>query len=355
MNALMAAVIMLLGTSASPRATDLQVEALTTTGAELPELGDAVARALVMGGARVVMRGPTAVPCMDCTQVKVTELGAGVFKIVVKAQDKLASTTLDLSTGNRLLDRARAIAIHARLLTDRPAASEAKGLETVAPPTRKPEVRAASARDKSKAQATPVPVARESPVTVPEPLPVAPASAAPLPPAQPAARPESIRVQVSRGETAAPSRDSEAKRPVAAESKNEKDRAPTRRDVAEGAPARADLIASPAHEMSKPQWPWLPTAIGAGAAIGAGICAFMARQKYDGLSDRNQSLDSARSLKSSGERWQTAAIVLSGAAAAGLGVGIAGFAMRSSGGHTVKAAVSPSPGGGMAMMAWELP
>ena len=353
MNALMAAVIMLLGAAVSPRTTDLQVEAVTATGADLPELGDAVARALVMGGARVVMRGPTTVPCEYCTQVKVTELRAGVFRVEVKTQNPV-STTLDLSSGTQLLDRARAIAIHARLLVVRSSGAQRREPEVAALPTRKG--RAAPAGDKSKAQAAAVPVAQEStPVTVSEPLPVAPAPEPPPPLVQPDTTPQAMRAPTSQGVTKAPTRSPEAKRPMLSEAKTAKDRSPTRRDAAEAAPAQADLTALPAQQISKPQWPWIPTAIGAGAAIGAGICALLARQKYNGLSDRNQPLDSARSLKSSGESWQTAAIVLSGVAAAGLGVGIAGFATRSSGGTSVKAAVSPIPSGGMAVMAWELP
>ncbi len=353
MNAVMAAVILVLGASAAPRAMELQVEAVTATGASLPELGDAVARALVMGGARVVMRGPNAGPCLDCTLVKVTELGAGAFKVEVKAQDNLAATTLDLSTGTRLLDRARAIAIHVRLLTGRPAAPAAKGPETAASAPRKsPEVKPAPPREKSKAPVPLAPVALAASVTAPEP---SPAAAPSPPPAPPTAGSEPTRLQVSQGEAKSPSRGSEAKRPVVAESTNEKERAPTRREGVEAAPARADLLASPVPRASRAQWPWIPTAIGAGAVLGAGVCAFMARQKYDDLSDRDQSLDSARSLKSSGETWQTAAFVLSGVAVAGLGVGIVGFATRSAGGPTVKAVASPMPGGGMAMMAWGLP
>jgi hypothetical protein len=357
---LVAAMIMVLGASSAARARDVQVEAVAATGVELPELRDAVAQALVVGGARVVMRGPITGACEYCVRIKVTEISPGIFRVDAMDQERLASTTLDLSAGSRLLDRARAIAIHARLLADRPAGSERKGPEVAGLPARKPEVKAAPVQVKTNGQIAPVSVAQEpSPARASEPFPiVAPAPPPPMPLlAQPVATPEPTRAQPGRAETKAPSRSVEMKRSVATEAKpvEMKGMAPARRDATEAATVRTDLVAAPSNVTSKPQWPWIPTAIGAGAAIGAGICAFMARQKYDGLSDKTQSLDSARSLKSSGESWQTAAIVLSGVAAAGLGVGIAGFATRSSGEHAVTAAVSPTFGGGMAMMAWELP
>jgi hypothetical protein len=125
MNALLVAVIVVLGASASTCTRDLQVEAVAASGAELPELREAVARALLVGGARVVMRGPTTGACEYCAHIKVTELAPGIFRIESEDQGEVSATTLDLSSGSRLHDRARAIAIHARLLVGSPP-SEAK-------------------------------------------------------------------------------------------------------------------------------------------------------------------------------------------------------------------------------------
>jgi len=101
MNALLVAVIVVLGASASTCTRDLQVEAVAASGAELPELREAVARALLVGGARVVMRGPTTGACEYCAHIKVTELAPGIFRIESEDQGEVSATTLDLSSGSR--------------------------------------------------------------------------------------------------------------------------------------------------------------------------------------------------------------------------------------------------------------
>ena len=335
MNALLVAVLVVVGASASARTRDLQVEAVAASGAELPELREAVARALLVGGARVVMRGPTTGACEYCAHIKVTEVAPGIFRVESEDQGAVSATTLDLSAGSRMLDRARAIAIHARLLVGR-ASSEAKGQDVAAFPAHKPVAKTAPAQAKSNP-----PMAAASVVRDPSPVrTIEPPAPAPVPP-----------------ESKPPLRVVEAKLPNREPKLAEKkEPAPSRPETTEGASAaRADLVAVPSHEAPKSLWPWIPTLVGAGAALSAGACALVALQRYDGLSDRNQTLDSARSLKSSGENWQTAAYVLSGVAAVGLGVGIVGFATRSSEGHAVAASLSPLPNGGMATMAWGLP
>jgi hypothetical protein len=135
-----------------------------------------------------------------------------------------------------------------------------------------------------------------------------------------------------------------------------------RRNEASASPARPEAKAGSALHLSaartaapRPWWPWIPTAVGAGAAIAAGICAAVARDRYNGLSDKGQSYDSARALKSQGESWQLASFVLAGVAVAGLGTGIVGFSTRSSGGPSVAALVSPVQGGAMVALAGDLP
>jgi hypothetical protein len=355
MNALLAAVIVVLGASASTRTRDLQVEAVAASGAELPELREAVARALLVGGARVVMRGPTTGACEYCAHIKVTEVAPGIFRVESEDQGDIGSTILDLSSGSRLLDRARAIAIHARLLVGRPA-SEGKGQDVAALPARKPVAKTASAQAKINPPLAAGPVARDpSPVRA-EPVAAVAPTPAPGPLALPATPSEATRMQPGRSESKPPIRIVEAKRPNGEPRVAEqKEPAPKRQETEVASAPRVNLVAVPSHEAPRSLWPWLPTLVGAGAALSAGVCALVARQRYDGLSDRSQSLGSARSLKSSGETWQTAAYVLSGVAAAGLGVGIVGFATRSSEGHTVAASLSPIPSGGIATMAWGLP
>jgi hypothetical protein len=364
MNGWVAAVIMVLGASVSPRTADLQVEAVTTTGSYLPDLADAVARALVIGGARVVMRGPTTVPCEDCTRVKVTESSAGIYKIEVNEQDRLTATTLDLSAGTRLLDRARAIAIQTRLLIGRPSGSASKVPDGTALPARKSEAKPVRANRQSQVAALPasaeIPSARP-----PEPL-FVPASApeTPMPSWGPAPTALSAPAQTRtvRVESKAPSRALEASppAPTAVKVAEPKRPASATQDTSEAAAPHTapkilapDLVASSA--TARPKWPWIPMTVGAAAGIGAGICALIARNRYDGLSDKNQPLDSALSLRSSGEDWQLASYILSGVAAAGLGVGIVSLATASSGGRRMKASVAPMRNGGMAIMAWELP
>ena len=89
--------------------------------------------------------------------------------------------------------------------------------------------------------------------------------------------------------------------------------------------------------------------------MAAGICAVVARDRYNGLEDKRQSYASAHALKSQGESWQLAGFVLAGVAVVGIGTGIVGFSTRSSGSPSVAAVVSPVPGGGMVAVAGDLP
>ena len=67
----------------------------------------------------------------------------------------------------------------------------------------------------------------------------------------------------------------------------------------------------------------------------AGICAVVARERYNALSDKSQPYQTAVGLKAAGQNWQLASIVLSGAAVVGLATGLIGFISRSSESPTV--------------------
>jgi hypothetical protein len=365
MNGLTAVMLVVLGASGPLHTPDLQVEAVTAAGVELPELADAVARALVVGGGRVVLRAPGSGPCEHCTRIEVTETGPGIYRVEVSHRDHAASTALRLPAGSLLFDRARAIAIQARMLVTWKADPEAKPVvarrlgktETKAAVEEPPEARL------SVAGVAPDPASTRTREAAP-----GVESASPLPPTpgveQPVVPPTQAAPSTNRGRDLLAGGASETS-PVDRMAARPADRPaaePTRRSEALASPARPEAKAGPALDLSaartaasRPRWPWIPTAVGAGAAVAAGICAAVARDRYNGLSDKGQSYDSARALKSQGENWQLASFVLAGVAVAGLGTGIVGFSTRSSGSPSVAALVSPVRGGGMVALAGDLP
>jgi hypothetical protein len=378
--------LVVLGLSAPLHTPDLQVEVVTASGTPLPELAEAVSRALVAGGARVVLRGPTSGSCEYCGMVKVIESAPGVCDVEVRHEQHVASTKLHLPAGSQLFDRARAIAIQARLLMTwqtpkevatrpvprgetRPA--EARGSEA-RPPNGAKAVASTSApkldsvpylaarRDPSAPPVSPSPVPSAPPpmpVPAPSPLVVAlPPKPVESPPVvnysarsdgkpaprpaetKPAARPEGKPTVAENSPAPRP----EAKEPVEA-------RVPARKSTSDVGTIRAPM------EPSGARWPWIPTAIGAGAAVAAGISAALSRGHYNALEDKGQSIASARSEKSSGERWQTTSLILAGVAAVAVGTGIVGFAGGSSDAGQLTAVAAPVPGGGMVALAGSLP
>jgi hypothetical protein len=374
MNGMTAAILVVLGVSTPLHAPDLQVEAVTEGGTELPELADAVARALVAGGARVVLRGPSTGPCEYCAKVRVTETEPGVWRVDVTHQSRAASTTLRLPTGSQMFDRARAIAIQARLLVTWEPGLANRSKETAARPPHKSEASAATpARRSTEPRSAVAAVRLESPpARTYEPSPGSasgppqppPPWMAPSPPPSPSPMPPPVAVYTPRGGVDSKTRPSEVKPSSPSETRvaQPDEREPARRSeaakakprAASQAPPAADLVAAAGRE-TKPRWPWIPTALGAGAAIGAGVCGLIARNRHEGLADKTQPYSGAQALKSSGERWQLASFVLSGVAAVGLGTGIVGFSTRSSGASTVVAVATPIPGGGVVGIAGGLP
>ena len=355
------AMLVVLGLAATRQPPDLQVEAITAAGAELPELAEAVARALVVGGARVVLRGPTSGPCEYCGKVKVTEIRPGICEVEIRHEQHTASTTLHLPVTSSLLDWARAIAIQARLLVPWQKAPESKdkdnAKELVARPVRRPEKRGKRDEVAPAHDLPSTPTAAIALVPTSEPLPALEASAfrdlAPSPSVIERPNPKGVASPPLERQ-APPASDvsrSDSKPVSHPDARKPQERAALALPRGQtGSSPAADLGAARAAEPEH-RWPWIPTAIGAGAAAAAGVCALVALGDHNALSDRNQSYASAQAHKSAGENWQTASWVLSGVAAVSLATGIVGFSMRSSGGSAVTTMASPARGGGVFIVA----
>jgi hypothetical protein len=351
-----AAMLVVLGLTATRQPPDLQVEAITAAGAELPELAEAVARALVVGGARVVLRGPTSGPCEYCDKVKVTEIKPGICELEIRHEQHTVSTTLHLPVTSSLFDRARAIAIQTRLIAPWQNASESKAKELAARPVRGAEMRGRR-NGVALAHDPPSPAVDYKPSVALAPTmePIGDLAA----PSALVERPDRMAVASPTPEQPAPpvgyaSRSDSKPVSPSDESKPHARAALTSlRGNTDGSPG-ADLGAARA-AATKPRWPWIPTGIGTGAAAAAGVCAVVALGHYNALSDRTQSYNSAQAHKSAGESWQTASWVLSGVAAVGLATGIVGFSTRSSGGSPVTTMASPIPGGGVFAVAGNFP
>jgi hypothetical protein len=342
-----AALLLLLGLSAPLRAPDLQVEAATKMGADLPELADAVARALVAGGARVVLGGPTSEPCLYCAKIAVIQSGEGTCSIEVNQARHAASATLSFPPGSPLFDRARAIAIQARLLVTWETGPEAKAKDAaVRPASHKTERKVTadrSAGEQVVARSEPTtPVANETQPGGTDAQPEPTRGRTPDPLVSPERHTEAATPANNVERTGAKSvAQSDAKKPESGKARPERTLAV---DVQPASAARPEK-----------QWPWIPTLLGSGSAVAAGICAVVARSRYNALSDKSQPYASAQALKTGGQNWQVASIVFSGVAAVGLGAGLVGFATRAANHASVTAVAAPIPGGGLVAIAGELP
>ncbi len=335
-----AALLLLLGLSAPLRAPDLEVEAITTAGAELPELADAVARALVAGGARVMLGGPTSARCLYCAKVAVIESAQGLCRIDVRQEHHSAAAVLSFPPGSPLFDRARAIAIQARLLVTWETGPDAKPKNAL---TRSGNHKAERKNPVERAAAEPSSTQAEParPATgEPRPAPRVPSEPAREPPKPAPEHPAAARENVKR---------SGAKSIAPAVAKPTQD-APIRTE-----PMLAVVRPPDGAAWTQKEWPWLPTLLGTSAAMAAGICAVVARNRYNALSDKSQPYASAQALKTEGQDWQIASLVLAGVAAVGLGAGITGFVTRPPEHASVAGLVAPIPGGGMFAIAGDLP
>jgi hypothetical protein len=253
---------------------------------------------------------------------------------------------LHFATGSPLFDRARAIAIHARLLVTWKTSpdSKAKAVMVRSSSPRKPEPRSLVDLSAVRAQvAEPAPVdllSKKSELAgaiQPEPTRV-PVPASPLIPERPMeATPPATAVKTAERLEAKPvSRPLEPAHPLP--------------QLGTAAEMKARVIEPPPR-----RWPWIPTVLGSGAALAAGICAVVARNRYNALSDKSQPYDQASALKTEGEHWQIASYVLSGVAVAGFGTGLIGFVVHSSQRRTVAAMATPLPGGGMLAISGDIP
>jgi hypothetical protein len=336
-----------LGAVATAPAPELQVEAVTSGGSAIPDLTDAVARALVASGARVVLRGPTSGPCLDCAAVTVVEAGAADCRIEIVQAEHVARATLHFPAGSSLFDRARAIAIQTRMLLEGDSGIEPKPAEPVlrTPPRRERKhivpTAVAASEDEVTTPALEPSSARPPASVKSEPLAPPPSvqAVSPLPPAagtspNGAPGPSPSSLSSSDPSSAQPATVAETPRPSSPK------------------PVAILTPTSPSTpSASHGWWPWVSTSLGAGAAIAAGVCALVARDRYDSLSDPSQSYPSALATKQSGEAWQKASFVLAGVAAVGIGAGVVGFWRR----HAVNASATVIRGGGMVAVAGELP
>lgn len=332
---------LVLALTSPSQAPDLQVEASTSAGAPLPELADAVARALVASGARVVLRSPTSAPCAYCASISIVENPQGDCRLDISHDSHATSVTLHLGRSSPLFDRARAIAVQTRLLITWD--------QTPEPQAKKPAPRSASRR------ATHASTGHVS-ETVKPPL----HETLPPPASSEATEAETLSQNPPHASPPAPLvSHADAKEPPTRVPAPSPPRAklaealPEEKPVLKARPSEAAKRSNPLPTPNGPRWPWIATITGSSAAIGAGICALVARDRYNALSDRSQSYDSAQAIKTEGERWQIASYVLSGVAVAGLTAGILGFTSTSA--PAVRAAVVPVPGGGAFTLAGELP
>jgi hypothetical protein len=340
--------LLLLALSPSLRTPVLQVEAGTAASEDLPDLADAVARALVAGGTRVMLGGPTSEPCLHCAKITVTDMGQNHCRIDVTQDGRTTSTAIRFPNNSPLFDRARAIAIQARLLVKAEPVQDSSGKEIADRPAPRKH-RPAEARIES----TPPKAAIAAQTLSKESFP------------DPAVKIEPARDPVSIATTLSPPPPLPAETTPMARKDDRAEKDPTEERIKPAKPLTttkprplptlADAIAIKQVEPAKPQWPWIPTTLGVAAALGAGVCVAIARDRYNALSDKTRPYKQARELKNQGENWQNAAFVAAGVAAVGLTVGIVGFATRSPEKHTLAATALPIQGGGMIALAAGLP
>jgi hypothetical protein len=253
---------------------------------------------------------------------------------------------LNFPAGSPLFDRARAIAIQARLLVT---------WET-SPDTRHKATAARSSTRKSERKSAIEPPVPKAKVAVAVSM-----SPAPIKEAELAAGPASLRIpdpvvaQKQRVDAvlAAPvTRVDQADSKTAATQPENKAPETVRARSPRGPSVE---VASVSLQPYEKRWPWIPTMVGSGAAVAAGICAVVARDRYNALSDKSQPFQSAQALKGEGQNWQLASFVLSGVAVAGLATGLIGFVTRSPERSSLSAVATPIPEGGMVAVAGDWP
>ncbi|HEX7499694.1 MAG TPA: hypothetical protein VF524_05235 [Polyangia bacterium] len=318
--------LFLLALSPAERLPDLHVEAGTMSGVDLPELAEALAHALVASGARVVLGGPVNDPCTRCARVVVVDMGGGHCRVDVTQNQHTSSVGLTFDAETTLFERVRAIAIQARLLVTWESMPEAKRKE----PRNRAEGHSPEARADSDAAAG----AEKSGEVV-------------------AAPGEGDRREPARGEEGV-ARSPLATRAPATGSVETVEAQPDARKPALVLLPDPEVVAQ-SSEAGSPRWPWLPTAIGASAAVAAGLCLLMAKRRYDAMADKSRLHVEIIEFQNEGEAWQTAAIVTSSVAVIGLTTGILGFVTAGSRKTTITPTATVLSGGGIVALTGTLP
>ena len=264
----------------------------------------------------------------------------------VKQERHTASAKLQFPAGSSLFDRARAIAIQSRLLVTWETNPDARSKEAVARPSaRKSERRIATER-----------TAPEPQVATTEPVPQPFQQAENVPGVQP--KPSPVQTPAPMPERRAPTVLAAPVSHVDQASAKPADRTLGKKTESVGArPERGPSAEVAAVSLGPPpkQWPWIPTIVGSGAAVAAGICAVVARDRYNALSNKSQPYQTAQGLKGEGQNWQVASFVLSGVAVTGLTTGLIGFVTRSSARSSLSAVATPMAGGGLVAVAGDWP
>ena len=318
--------LFLLALSPGVRPPDLQVEAGTMSGVDLPEVAEAVAHALVASGARVVMGGPANDPCARCARVVVVDMGAGHCRVDVTQNQHTSSVGLTFDAETTLFERVRSIAIQARLLVTRESTPETKRKE--------PRNRTGGHTPEASAERDTVPGAQKSSEAVAVP---------------------------NEDELREPTRSKEGSMPPPASPLVSTNRS-AESDEARPEARKPALLLLPGPEAvaqswkaGSLRWQWIPTVVGASAAVASGLCWLMAKRRYDAMADKSRLQVEVIELKEEGEAWQTAAIVTSSVAVIGLATGIVGFATAGSGKSTVTPTATVLRSGGLVALTGTLP
>jgi hypothetical protein len=126
-------------------------------------------------------------------------------------------------------------------------------------------------------------------------------------------------------------------------------------------PIRKPVIPQPISTEPPPEiergfgaWPWVTGGLGLGAGIAAGGCALIARSHYLALSDHSIPQPDALVHRDDGKSWQTASLVFSGVAVAGLAATLV-LELRSPKRESLTITGAPVSGGAILGVAGRLP
>jgi hypothetical protein len=349
---------------AAAEVPELSVAVTDPAGAPLPELAQAVGRALGATGARL------ADTCEgECVRLRVLTLRPGRYRVEVSQGPRSATTTVDLPPDATLLERARALAIEARLLITWPLRLPAPTPPPEPAPSRPPPEpvvvrpeppRAVPAPARTSPTPAPLPTRpvvsqtpeipeRPAPVVsrtpaIPERPVVSPTPAIPERPAPPP-EPEAPAQEPAQAADAAPEVVSE----IAVTTEPPE---PAVRKPLLPVPLPDTAIEAPV-ETPRRTWPWIPTVTAAVTGLAAGGCALAANSDYRALTDRTAKPEDAPRIRDEGKALQTASLVLGGVAVVAAVAATVGFALPTERGPTLQ--LTPLPGGAGVSLAGSLP